>query len=572
MIMAKKSRSFSWDMSSTSRFVKNEVEEDQDPKPENLSEFQYSISQSCPQSSGPVGKQEESSSKKRSAASVDEKCQKQSEGTMIVETSEAFSDDGLETIQSKVIGNDEQQDESLNLSQDEGNRKFECKTIDPHHQTALVKESVMDVQVEAITHHVCSRSKVEDKTSISRGLDISVQETDSKAKVKTTTEQGLDSSDSETESMCLQFTKEDVKNINSSQNLQHEKGEISRDFKETVQTSSKLEYDPSPRPPPPPPLELAHNDKVSTDLLKSVLSPETLNHKEKLKRTCSICGKLHRSNAADWKNHCQTHTNFESKEKPYQCNNCPKVFSRKEHLTRHKITHTTETPYHCKLCPVKFTSDGSLLYHVKRYHTMIKSHKCQFCDLKVWTASQKKEHEKTHMTEKPFNCDICQKNFSRKMGLITHLKTHLGLKEFECKYCGKLFTQNGNLKIHERIHTSNHPYKCSHCSKAFAQKGHMHLHVRTNHTHEKPFQCPQCTWRCTDKQSLNVHIRMHEGVRYACSLCDQSFSRKLTLKDHQKRYHIVTELNHKCRFCAKSFSQTRSWRRHEREKHSEEND
>ena len=121
MIMAKKSRSFSWDMSSTSRFVKNEVEEDQDPKPENLSEFQYSISQSCPQSSGPVGKQEELGS----AASVDEKCRKQSEGTMIVETSEAFSDDGLETIQSKVIGNDEQQDESLNLSQDEGNRKFE---------------------------------------------------------------------------------------------------------------------------------------------------------------------------------------------------------------------------------------------------------------------------------------------------------------------------------------------------------------------------------------------------------------------------------------------------------------
>ena len=44
-----------------------------------------------------------------------------------------------------------------------------------------------------------------------------------------------------------------------------------------------------------------------------------------------------------------------------------------------------------------------------------------------------------------------------------------------------------------RAHTGEKPYQCSLFSKAFSKTDNLKLHMRT-HTDEKPYQCANVTW------------------------------------------------------------------------------
>ncbi|CAL4154340.1 unnamed protein product, partial [Meganyctiphanes norvegica] len=90
-----------------------------------------------------------------------------------------------------------------------------------------------------------------------------------------------------------------------------------------------------------------------------------------------------------------------------------------------------------------------------------------------------------HTVNKPFECYICAKAFSRKDTLIGHWRTHTGDKPYQCKQCDMAFSLNTNLIDHLRIHTGEKPYQCNQCDKAFTQKSNLIRHQRA-HTGEKP--------------------------------------------------------------------------------------
>ena len=55
-----------------------------------------------------------------------------------------------------------------------------------------------------------------------------------------------------------------------------------------------------------------------------------------------------------------------------------------------------------------------------------------------------------HTNEKPYECDVCEKRFSRADSLKSHMRIHTNEKPYECDVCEKRFRCSSNLKVHMR--------------------------------------------------------------------------------------------------------------------------
>ena len=63
-----------------------------------------------------------------------------------------------------------------------------------------------------------------------------------------------------------------------------------------------------------------------------------------------------------------------------------------------------------------------------------------------------------HIGKKDFQCEVCEKKFSRKFILENHMLTHTKIRAHECDICDKKFFQKSSLVTHFRIHLGEHPY------------------------------------------------------------------------------------------------------------------
>ena len=63
----------------------------------------------------------------------------------------------------------------------------------------------------------------------------------------------------------------------------------------------------------------------------------------------------------------------------------------------------------------------------------------------------KNKKDKTHSEKKVFECEICDKRFSRRYHFEEHTRIHTDEKPFECTVCGKAFTQKSKFDRHTRL-------------------------------------------------------------------------------------------------------------------------
>lgn len=148
----------------------------------------------------------------------------------------------------------------------------------------------------------------------------------------------------------------------------------------------------------------------------------------------------------------------------------------------------------------------------------------QYCNESIGWMCVFKEHMKTHIGEKRFDCTVCSKSFASISLLNKHSKIHMdeNQRRYACSLCPKKFYMSASLNRHTLTHTGKKPFKCKECSKTFARqdslRGHMQrLHFinsksKPKNRQQKPieFECYICRFKCTaNKRRLVEHMKNH---------------------------------------------------------------
>lgn len=141
---------------------------------------------------------------------------------------------------------------------------------------------------------------------------------------------------------------------------------------------------------------------------------------------CEICSKRCKSLQSfneHQKNHLTTSVNV--------CPICGSIFRRKDYLIRHIKSHSeANKDFKCYICKKKFQNNGYLKNHIKR-HTEKKMHQCHVCGNRFLLAGLLRKHMKEHEGE-IWKCTQCPKDFSNKSKLTAHEKTHVTERNFRC--------------------------------------------------------------------------------------------------------------------------------------------
>lgn len=120
----------------------------------------------------------------------------------------------------------------------------------------------------------------------------------------------------------------------------------------------------------------------------------------------------------------------------HKCAKCPKEFSFIEDLNVHKSVHPDNAVWRCNNCQKVFKSklNGTKPSVINLNTQLFQS---LFVD-----QTELKQHIVYHFKEKPFECDICSKKFSKKESLCHHLGWHVGKnqpKKYQCKMCPRKY-------------------------------------------------------------------------------------------------------------------------------------
>ena len=87
------------------------------------------------------------------------------------------------------------------------------------------------------------------------------------------------------------------------------------------------------------------------------------------------------------------------------------------------------------------------------------------------------------------------------------------------------------------VHEKKKPFQCQICDRNFSRKGQLSDHIKTVHEKKKPFKCDLCTFCSISNRDLKGHIiAVHQKIKqFECEKCHFEFSYKDNLIRHLKK-------------------------------------
>ena len=158
--------------------------------------------------------------------------------------------------------------------------------------------------------------------------------------------------------------------------------------------------------------------------------------------------------------------------------------------------------YQCDHCKKSFTYFDTFMNHNKEKHGK---------SFQIYT-----------FIKRCFKCVSCDIIFNRIGPLKLHVKAKHKIASFQCNYCEKSFSKIDNLDTHkEMTHEGLSINKCSVCNKSFYTPEYLKIHHKNNHLH-----------------NLNTNATIIKTTKkYKCQTCDKIF------REHEIAYHMDKGLN-----------------------------
>ena len=300
----------------------------------------------------------------------------------------------------------------------------------------------------------------------------------------------------------------------------------------------------------------------------------------------------------------------EEANKIYRCHLCSKVYESvngRTSLGKHIKAVHLDLKYQCYACGKNLTTKSYLQFHIQNVHNrkstilndLIK--KCGECDFVTYYNRDMKDHAHVAHSGLQFECEVCNKSFTKLRILQYHNQHYHENRELICGTCKKSFTSERSLITHIQDQHNLKEYICDFCSFISKSKQIHALHLKKKHEEksqnykEIDHICYLCGKQTKTKDALRHHIGYsHEfkkpiRKRYPCAECKIllrkaytrcsdhtqtcgkcSFvtSRSGQLKKHQSTLSCNKNKgnkNFKCGTCSFSFTTEKSMNKHKQE-------
>lgn len=168
------------------------------------------------------------------------------------------------------------------------------------------------------------------------------------------------------------------------------------------------------------------------------------------------------------------------KSRIYPCSECDRIMASAAALHYHRRKHSGVKPFACSQCPRRFIIRGQLVEH-ERIHSGEKPFACEQCAKRFAQSSQLRQHASVHSEVGTHVCPKCGEAFARPWRLQSHLRAAheetTSQKRYRCEDCGREYSLRQSWVYHRLTHSDVRPFQCNLCSRQFRIAAQLRQHA-----------------------------------------------------------------------------------------------